>query len=149
MALRYPGCSSVDLGQVVVEKKDVNVKSLQTENMESERLTRTLCQVWLKLAHWFRRIRCLNICQCIFLIIRFYIPVEKGFTIEQTWIPFTRGWFVPSLFGNRPSDSGEEDFKILTMYFSYFVIIPPPLGNGLILTKLNSSHPKMLCVKIG
>ena len=75
----------------------------------------------------------MNICQCIFLIIRFYIPVEKGFTIEQTWIPFTRGWFVPSLFGNRPSDSGEEDFKILTMYFSYFVIIPPPLEMGVVL----------------
>ena len=50
------------------------------------------------------------------------------------------GWYWPS-------GSGEVDFKILSMYFRYFIIIPPsPLEKGvaLHLNNLNPLHPRSL-----
>ena len=36
--------------------------------------------------------------------------------IEETWIPFTQGYFVPIKFGwNWPSGSGEEDENVKTL----------------------------------
>ena len=56
-----------------------------------------LRQVWLKLAQWFWRKRFLN-CVNVFSLFRNYLPLEKGGTfIIQTWIPFTKGCFVPCL----------------------------------------------------
>ena len=45
------------------------------------------------------------------------------------------------------SRSGEEDFKILSMYFDYH--FPLEKGDPLIWMKLNSLHPSMFCAKFG
>ena len=51
---------------------------------------------------------------------------------------------------NWLSDSGEEDFLILSMYFHYFVIISPWKRAGpFIWTNLNPLYPRMLCAKFG
>ena len=51
---------------------------------------------------------------------------------------------------NMPSGSGEEDFKILLMYFRYFFLISPWKGTGRFLwTNLNPLHPRMFCAKFG
>ena len=51
---------------------------------------------------------------------------------------------------NCPSGSGEEDFKNLSMYFSYFLIISPwKRAGSFIWTNLNPLHPRMLCAKFG
>ena len=51
---------------------------------------------------------------------------------------------------NWPSGSGEEDIKILSMYFRYFVIISPWKMVGLFIwTNLNPLHQRMLCAKFG
>ena len=56
-----------------------------------------LCQVWLKLAQWFWR-RIFKSCQFIFIISQLSPLWEgRGPSFEQTWIPFTREYFVPSL----------------------------------------------------
>ena len=47
-----------------------------------------------------------------------------------------------------PSDSGEEDFLLSSMYFRYFVIISLWKRAGpFIWTNLNPLHPRMLCAK--
>ena len=73
---------------------------------------------------------------------------------KKTWIPFTQGNFVPSLveigpllcakFGwNWPSGSGDEDFKISSMYFRYLCnYVPFEKGGALHLNKLESPSPK-------
>ena len=57
-----------------------------------------LCQVWLKLTHWFERKRFLNFDIKISLF-RYYLPFEKGMSLHLNNLiyPFTQGWFVPSL----------------------------------------------------
>ena len=51
---------------------------------------------------------------------------------------------------NWPSGSGEEDFLISSMYFRYFLIIPPWKRAGpFIWTNLNPLNPRMLCAKFG
>ena len=51
---------------------------------------------------------------------------------------------------NWPNFSGEEDFKISSMYFCYFVIISPLKRAGpFIWTNLNPLHPRMFCAKFG
>ena len=51
---------------------------------------------------------------------------------------------------NWQSGSREEDFKILSMYFHYLVIIFPWKRAGpFIWTNLNSLHARMLCDKFG
>ena len=49
---------------------------------------------------------------------------------------------------NWLSGSGEENFLISSMYFRYFVIIPPKKRTGpFIWTNLNHLHPRMHCAK--
>ena len=51
---------------------------------------------------------------------------------------------------NWPSCSREEDFKILSMYFCYFVtIFQWKMVWPFIWTNLHSLHPRMLCAKFG
>ena len=51
---------------------------------------------------------------------------------------------------NWTSGSGEEDFKISSMYFCYFIIISPWKRAGpFIWTNLKPLHPRMLCAKFG
>ena len=48
-----------------------------------------------------------------------------------------------AMFGwNLPSGSGEEDFKISSMFFRYFVIIPLEKGLTFNLNKLDSPSHK-------
>ena len=49
----------------------------------------------------------------------------KWFFFEQIWIPFTQGCFVPSLIEIAPVVLERKIFKILSMYFHYFVINSP------------------------
>jgi hypothetical protein len=56
-----------------------------------------LCQVWIELAQWLWRRKFLNE-PTPFLHFFYYLPFEKGQALfEQTSIPFTQGYFVPSL----------------------------------------------------
>ena len=51
---------------------------------------------------------------------------------------------------NLPCGSWEKDFKILSMYFCYFVIISPwKRAWPFIWTNLNPLNPGMLCTKFG
>ena len=51
---------------------------------------------------------------------------------------------------NWPRGSREEGFKILSMYFLYFVIISPWKRTGpFVSTNLNPLHPRLLCAKFG
>ena len=51
---------------------------------------------------------------------------------------------------NWLSGSGEEDFLISSMYFSYFVIIAPwKIARPFIWTNLNPLYPRILCAKFG
>ena len=51
---------------------------------------------------------------------------------------------------NWSSNFEEEDFKILSRYFCYFVIISPWKSAGpFIRTNLNPLHPRMLCAEFG
>ena len=60
-------------------------------------------------------------------------------------------WMVCAKFSwNWPSNSGEEGFKILSMYFCHFAIISPWKGAWpFIWTNLNLLYPRMFCVKFG
>jgi hypothetical protein len=61
-----------------------------------------LYQVWLNLVCWFWKTRFLKIF-IVFLLFRYYLPMEMICVLglvplfEQTWISFTKRWFVPSL----------------------------------------------------
>jgi hypothetical protein len=62
-----------------------------------------LYQVWLNLASWFWRRRFSKVFQCIFTLPSLS-PLGEGRSpsFVQTWIPFTKGWFVPSLVKTGP-----------------------------------------------
>ena len=61
--------------------------ALHLNKFESPSSKNTLCQVWLKLDQWFWRRR-------------FWEGLSPSF--EQTWIPFIKGYFVPSLVETGP-----------------------------------------------
>ena len=69
--------------------------ALHLNKLESPSPKDALCQVWLKLDQWFWRRRFLNFVN-VFSLFRNYLP------LEQTWIPFTQGCFVPSLIEIGP-----------------------------------------------
>ena len=72
-------------------------KNIHKNKLESPTLKHALGQVWLKLTKWFRRRR--------FLVFRYNFnilllsPLGKGCgpSFGQTWIPSTKGCFVPCL----------------------------------------------------
>ena len=78
------------------------LESLLSNNAQS--------RFWLKLVEWFqRRFFCVN----VFLQAWFFIWPSLIFLL---FTKFGLYW---------PSNSGEEDLKILSMYFHFFIIIPP------------------------
>ena len=87
----------------------------------------------------------------IFLLFRNYLPLENGGPF--IWInlnPLHLRMLCAKFGWNWSSGSGEEDFKFSSMYFCYFLIIPPWKRAGpFIKTKLNPLHPRMLCAKFG
>ena len=65
-----------------------------------------LCQIWLKLAQWFREGRFLNLVN-LFLQFCQISPWKRAWPLiwtnfspklQTTWVPFNQGWFVPSVF---------------------------------------------------
>ena len=72
--------------------------ALHLNKLESPSPKDALSQVWLKLAQWFLRRRFLKFVN-VFSLFPYYLPLENnwGPSFEQTWIPFTQGYFVPSL----------------------------------------------------
>ena len=122
---------------------ELNGSSLN--KLESHSPKDALCQDWLKLVQWFWR-RFLNFVN-VFSLFHNYLPLEKGGANLNPLHPRMHcdkfGW-------NWLSGSGEEDFLILSMYFSYFAIIFPWKRAGpFIWTNLNHLHPGMLCAKFG
>ena len=87
-----------------------------------------------------------------FFLIGIYLPFEKGGAVYLNKLKFSNHQRMHcAKFGwNWPSGSAEEDFKILLMYFRYFIIISAGKGAGpFIWTKLNLLHPKMLFANFG
>ena len=72
------------------------------------------------LARW-RSINFVN----IFLLFHYYLPF--GLT---NWIPFHPRMLCVKFFLNWPI--GEEDFKLSSIYFLYFVLILSPLGKSVL-----------------
>ena len=109
-----------------------------------------MCQICLKLAQWFWR-RFKYFIKVFSLLLLSPLGKGKGHSFEQTWIHFTQGCFVPiKLVEIGPVVFGEEDFKILSMYFCYFEIISPRKKAGpFIWTNLTPLHQKMHCAKFG
>ena len=85
-----------------------------------------------------------------------YAPITRGpWATSLTWentreedLNFVN---VFSLLRNYywPHGFGEEHFKILSMFFCYFVIIFPWKRGAFIWTNLNPLHPRMLSAKFG
>ena len=72
----------------------------------------------------------------------------NGSLLEQTWILFNLGCFVPSLV-EIASASG-EDFLISSMYFRYICnYLPLEKCGDFIWINLNPLQPRMDCVKFG
>ena len=124
-------------------------ESFNYKNLESSSPKNALCEVWLKLAQWFRRRRFLKFCQEFLLFGNHLLDPSShlgkgwGASFEQTWIPFTQGCFVPILVEISPAV-----LLILSMYFCYLVIISPLKRTGSFIWKnLSPHHPRMLCVK--
>ena len=72
--------------------------ALHLNKLESPLPKDALCQVWLKLDQWYWRRRFLKFHQCIYKIsLLSLLGKECGPSLEETWIAFTQGCFVPSL----------------------------------------------------
>ena len=79
---------------------------------------------------------------------------KKGvvLNLKQLKSPLPEDALICAKFGlNWSSGSGEKDFKILSMYFRYIVIISPweKAPRLFIWTNLNSLHPIMFRDKFG
>ena len=73
-------------------------QGLHLNKVESPSPRDTFCQVWLKLAQEFWRRRFLKVVNFFFIIFQLSPLWEgRGPSFEQTWIPFTQGYFVPNL----------------------------------------------------
>ena len=115
---------------------------LHLNRIESTSPKDDLCQIWLKLVQWFWR-RFLND-PTPFLHFCDYHHFEEDLAFslfEQSWIPFTQGWFVPSLI-----EFGPVVLKIFFFKFQCFLLFRYhlPLGKGdpLHLHKFELSSPK-------
>ena len=164
--------SLAEIGPVVLEKKIffnfVNVfllfcnylpleygRALHLNKLESPPPKDTLCQVWLKLAQWFWRRKFFNFFS-VFSLFRNYLSLGKARTLHLNKLEPSSPKNI--LCQVLPSGSVEEDFKILSMYFCYFVIISPwekvgpfisiPFTQGGIVPSLVKISPVVLEKKI-
>ena len=124
--------------------------ALHLNKLESPSPKDALCKVWLKMAQWFWRRRFLNFVN-VFLLFHNYLPLEKDGVLHLNNLEspspkdalFKFGW-------NWLSGSGEEDFRISSMYFRYFIFISPWRRVGpFIWTNMNPLYPRILCAKFG
>ena len=80
------------------------------------------------------------------------LPLKKGgaLHLHKLESPSPMDALYQVFFRNWPSGSGEENFKILSMYFHYFVIISPWKRPGpFIWINLNPLYPGILYAKFG
>ena len=71
---------------------------LHLNKLESPSPKNALCQVWMKLEQWIWRRRFFVVFNVFFTISQLSPLWEgRGPSVEQSWIPFTQGYFVPSL----------------------------------------------------
>ena len=110
---------------------------LHLNKHESPSSKDALCQVWLKLAHWFWRRGLLNFLN-VFSLFPNYLPLEK------TWrILFTHGCFVPSLVEIMAQWFWRRRFYTFINAFSEFPnYLPLEKDKALLLNKLESPSPK-------
>ena len=111
----------------------------------------TLWQVWLKFAQRFWRTR-ISYFVNVFSPFGLNLPLKKkrGSSFEQYWIPITQRCFVPTLVCYWYSGSEEENFKILSMCFRFFLIISLwKMAWSLICSNLHHLHPRVLCDRLG
>ena len=103
-----------------------------------------LCQIWLTLVHWFYSGRFKN---KIYVFSLFSHIGEGGLlSVRQTLIPYTQGYFIPSLVENYSVVL--KKLKTKSMYFRYFVIISSCKSAGhLNWTNVNPLHPWMFFLK--
>ena len=89
-----------------------------------------------------------NVFYCI-LLFRNNLPLEIGGPFICRNLNSIHPKILCAKFGwNWPNGSKEEDFKILSEYFGYFIISPLRKGRGPSLKKtLNTLFPKILCAK--
>ena len=103
-----------------------------------------LCDVWLKLAQWFWIRWFFNFVKVLSQF-RNYLPLEKGGGLfsEQTWIPLTQRWSVPSWF-KLIQWFGKRWFFVQIRQCVFAISLLSPLGKGraLYLNKLESPSPK-------
>ena len=118
-----------------VRKQEVNVPHRSPEKNSSNQFPHRIILMLIKRKKSLSTLRELN-----------------GSFFAQTWIPFTQRCFVPSLVEIGPVDfsTGEENFKISSIYFRYFVTISTWKRTELFnWTNLNPRFPMMICAKFG
>ena len=89
-------------------------------------------------------------CQFIFIFSQLSLHWEgHGPWIEQIWLPFTRGYFVPSLVEVGPVVLEEKIFQSFQWNFTISQFFPFEKDMVFIWPNLNSHYPGMLCAKFG
>ena len=123
---------------------------LHLNKLESLSPKDALWQVWLKLAQWFWRRRFLNFVN-VFCTISLFSPVGKGrgHSFEETWIPFTQGYFVQSLEKLAQWFWRKEFFNFINVFSLFHNYLPWKKVGSFIWKNLNLLHPRMLCAKFG
>ena len=89
--------------------------------VESPSSKDVLCHVWMKLTLWFCSGTFVNFSD-VFSRFRYCMsPFWKrsGSSFEQTWIPYTQGWFVSSMVEIGPVVQAEKIFKFRDKYLSW------------------------------
>ena len=83
------------------------------------------------------------------MLFRNYLHMKMGVALHlNTRESFSLNAALCQVWINWPSGSAEEDFKIMSMYFMYFVNISPwKRAWPIIWTNLNPFHPKKHCTK--
>ena len=90
--------------------------------------------------------------QCIFAILLLsFLGKGNGPSIEQTWIPFKQGCFVPKLFEIGPVVLEKKIFKVcqycVFLLFSYY--LPLEKGVALYQANLNPLQTRISCAQFG
>ena len=122
---------------------------LHLNRIESTSPKDDLCQIWLKLVQWFWRRFLNDLTPFLHFCDYHHFEEDLAFSLfEQSWIPFTQGWFVPSLI-----EFGPVVLKIFFLNFNVFYsfAIISPWGKVIpsICTNLNYLLPRMICTKFG
>ena len=123
------------------------------QNLESSSSKYALCQVWLKLAKWFRRKRFSNLGKMYFWYFVIISPWKRVHVcpfICTNLIPFTQENQLCQVWLKLPHWFLRRFLNIIYVYslfYNYF----NPLGKGCgpSFDQMNSFHPRMLCAKIG